>query len=134
MRDGQTMKLTRRGDHVAAAGFLEAHEVSLVTLSGATAGNEYALDQAPMTLGRGPGVDLAFDDAAMSQRHAAFELCSEGFRIRDLGSTNGVRVNGAATQAADLKHGDRLAIGQHEFQVVVAARKRAPRAWVVDDA
>jgi len=134
MRDGQTVKITRRGDSARAAGFLETHQVSLVTLSGTTAGNEYPLEQAPISLGRGPGVDLAFDDAAMSKRHAAFELSSDGFRIRDLGSTNGVLVNGSATQAADLEHGDRLAIGQHEFQYVVALRSRSPRTWVVDDA
>ena len=133
MRDGQTMKITRAGDGGPEAAFLESHQAALVTLSGTTAGNEYPLEQAPMTLGRGPGVDLAFDDNAMSKQHAAFELSSEGFRVRDMGSTNGMLVNGSPAQAADLKHGDRLAIGQHEFQYVVEARSRKPRTWVVDD-
>ena len=131
MRDGQTVKTTRRGSHDAA--FLDKNRAVLVTLSGATAGNEYSLDRAPMTLGRGPGVDLSFDDTAMSKRHAAFELGADGFRVRDLGSTNGILVNGGASQAADLKHGDRLTIGQHVFQYVVEATGKGQRTWVIDD-
>ena len=42
-------------------------------------------------------------------------------------STNGVRVNGAATLSCELKHGDRIEIGESDFQYVVQPRVRQPR-------
>jgi len=45
--------------------------------------------------------------------------------VRDLGSTNGVLVNGTRAPAADLKHADVVTIGEHEFQVVVESRERS---------
>jgi len=133
MRDGRTQRLVRKGEDPAGSSFLEDHRVVLVTLSGATAGQEYLLDRAPLTLGRGPGVDLAFDDPAMSRQHASFELHRDGFRVRDLGSTNGLRVNGSPASGADLEHGDRLEIGGHRFQYVVEAQKRAPQVHLLED-
>ena len=43
-------------------------------------------------------------------------LSLEGFRVRDIGSTNGIVVNGAQVQIAELKHGDRFELGDHIFE------------------
>ncbi len=96
--------------------FFSQYRVSVILASGPSAGNEYFLKWDRVTLGRGPGVDLAFDDASMSREHALLELWEDTFRIRDLGSTNGVLVNGSPVQVAELKHGDRFALGELIFQ------------------
>lgn len=133
MRDGRTRKLNGPLETTARTSFLDHHRVALVVLNGKAAGQELEVQASPTTLGRGPGVDLPFDDAAMSRQHAALEVVEAGLRVRDLGSTNGLRVNGSDVEAADLKHGDRLDIGEHRLQLVVEARRPTQRAYVLHD-
>lgn len=134
MQDGNTRKITRSADAPETRDFFEHNRAALVSLTGTTAGNEYDLDAPKLVVGRGPEAHLRFEDSAMSREHAVFELTDEGFRVRDLGSTNGIAVNGADTLIADLKHGDRVALGEHTFQYVLEDRARGPRTYVVDDA
>jgi predicted component of type VI protein secretion system len=124
VQDGSTRVIAQPGDGSRDRSYLARHRVLLVALSRDLAGSEFPLDQERVLLGRGPGVDLAFNDVTMSRQHAVLELSAEGFRVRDLGSTNGVLVNGTRVPAADLKHADVLGIGEHEFQVVIEARER----------
>ena len=121
-----TVDLERDGGFQA---FLGRFDVKLVVLSGQTAGNQVPIEAERLTLGRGPGVDCSFDDQAMSRQHAIVEFGAEGFRIRDLGSTNGILLNGEPVQSAELSHGDRLDIGSLEFQVVVEKRTAEPEAY-----
>lgn len=133
MHDGQTRKIERRPPPKDGADFFATHAVSLIVLSGSRAGSDYALDKLEVTVGRGADADLGFDDDAMSREHAAFELSETGFRVRDLGSTNGVRVNGHPTLSADLKHGDKIEIGDHSFQYLQEDRAPTPRAYDLSD-
>jgi pSer/pThr/pTyr-binding forkhead associated (FHA) protein len=122
MKDGHTRKLAR--SEVQRSLFLARYSASLVVLEGPAAGNEHVLDREHVSLGRGPGVDLVFADDAMSREHAVLELQADGYRLRDLGSTNGLRVNGSRVSAADLKHADRIEVGEHVLQYVVERRER----------
>lgn len=130
MRDGSTRKLPAAEGRTPRA-FLDRHQAVLVSTNGPEAGTEYPLERACTRIGRGPGVELSFGDQAMSRQHAAIELAADGFRLRDLGSTNGCLVNGAKVQAADLKHADRIRIGEHEFQLVIAERPPRPRTHLL---
>jgi pSer/pThr/pTyr-binding forkhead associated (FHA) protein len=130
MRDGSTRKIPAAGARTSHA-FLERHLVVLVALTGPEAGTEYPLERPCTRVGRGPGVELSFADQAMSRQHAAFELAADGFRLRDLGSTNGCLVNGARVEAADLKHADKIQIGEHQFQLVISERTNRPRAHLL---
>ena len=134
MQDGHTRKVQPPTPVPSGEAFFAAHRAVLVTLSGTTAGNEYEIDRDRVSIGRGPGVDLAFDDSTMSREHAAFEVTDGAMRIRDLASTNGVQVNGAKVLQAELKHGDRISLGDHEFQFVLEERKRDPKAYDVSGA
>lgn len=125
-----TRKLQRAGASEGNA-FLERFSATLVIVSGGAEGTEYALEKASTTVGRGPDVDLAFPDDAMSRQHAAFEIQAMGARVRDMGSTNGTQVNGQRISAVDLKHGDKVTIGEHCFQYVVEERERSGRAYKV---
>ncbi len=129
MHDGQTKKVRSAKPTPPVEGFLGKHRAVIVTLSGTTAGNEYELDQARISIGRGPGVALEFDDSTMSREHAAFEVVDDSVRVRDLGSTNGILVNGAPVLTAKLKHGDRIELGEHKFQFLLEKRKRDPKSY-----
>jgi pSer/pThr/pTyr-binding forkhead associated (FHA) protein len=131
MRDGATRELSRSGEGSNA--FVENFRVTLVIVSGGAEGTEFELVGNTVLVGRGPGVDFAIDDASMSQEHAAFELARDGYRIRDLNSTNGTRVNGETSGVADLKHGDRIELGEHVFQYVVEPLERGPRVFSVPE-
>lgn len=63
------------------------------------------------TLGRLPECDVTLTDPSVSRRHA--RVAEEGgvWRITDLGSTNGVKVNGERVATAELAHGDRIELG-----------------------
>ncbi len=67
--------------------------------------------RASFVLGRAPGCDLVVDDTAASRRHCAIERTSSGYRLVDLKSSNGTRLNGARVESADLKDGDTIQIG-----------------------
>lgn len=132
MKDGSTRRVaTQTGG--AGRGFLAKHKVTLVLASGPHAGNEVALDRERVTLGRGAGADVVFQDASVSAEHAVLELCERGYRLRDLGSTNGVSVNGCKAAVAELKHGDRFELGKVAFRYVVETRKAAPPTHHLDD-
>lgn len=133
MQDGRTRKLAPPKISARRHSFLTANRASLVILEGPAAGCEYDLDRPRLDLGRGPGVDLAFRDDAMSREHVAFEQIDDGFRVRDLASTNGVLLNGSPVLAAELKHGDRLRIGEHTFRYLVEKLERHPETHLLSD-
>jgi len=59
----------------------------------------------PLVVGRsGPGVDVAIPgDPYVSRRHALISRVGERWTIRDLGSTNGTRLNGVALEAREAR-------------------------------
>ncbi|HKQ61657.1 MAG TPA: FHA domain-containing protein [Candidatus Polarisedimenticolaceae bacterium] len=130
MRDGRTQR--HRAASRPAGGvseYLKRFAVKVVLVSGREAGVGFALDRERTIVGRGPGVDRAFDDPAMSRQHAAIEFFGSGFRLRDLGSTNGVTVNGHVVQTAELHHGDHFEIGGQRFLLAVEARESEPETY-----
>jgi pSer/pThr/pTyr-binding forkhead associated (FHA) protein len=132
MRDGLTKKMTVKTEPTDALGvdtFLTAHRAALVAIAGDPQGTEFPLEQECVTLGRGPNVDLAFKDEAMSRQHAAIEFVDGRFRVRDLGSTNGLQVNGSLVQVAALQHGDHVQIGTLEFQLIIEERDQEPETY-----
>jgi pSer/pThr/pTyr-binding forkhead associated (FHA) protein len=129
MRDGKTRKRRSASGAPGVSEFLERFEAKVMLVSGRDAGSGFALDRERVILGRGPGVDRAFDDQAMSRQHAAIEFYGAGFRIRDLGSTNGVLLNGGAVQSAELNHGDRFQIGGQRFLVAIEEREQEPETY-----
>lgn len=131
MRDGRTRKQREVERGGPDTGFASKWKATLVVLTGLRQGTDYELDAPSTVVGRGPGADLEFDDETMSRQHACLELTGDGLRVRDLGSLNGIRINGRTTNAGDLSHGDRLEIGELTLQLLLEERKREPRTYVV---
>jgi pSer/pThr/pTyr-binding forkhead associated (FHA) protein len=66
----------------------------------------------------------------MSRRHAAFNADLRDVIVRDLGSTNGILVNGVKTAEAKLRNGDVVQIGHLQVRYVdeVGPFKEVPAA------
>jgi len=82
-------------------------------------GDEFQLNSAPVTVGRGGQNDLVLsgDDFA-SARHARIEVRGDGVWVQDLESTNGTYVNGARVMGAQrLDPGDVLRVGETDLRV-----------------
>jgi len=122
MRDGRTHKLKTTAPRRSFEQFLQGYRAVLIAVSGGASGTEFELGGPRTVIGRGPGADLAVENPTMSRQHAAVEYAGNGFRVVDLGSTNGIHVNGEPVQVADLRHGDLLEVGAQVFQLVIDER------------
>ncbi|MFN0089177.1 MAG: FHA domain-containing protein, partial [Acidimicrobiales bacterium] len=94
----------------------------LIALDGAPGSAPTPIGAAPLIVGRDPTCGLVLDDGSASRRHASFTLLAPGqVEVRDLGSTNGVQVNGARiTAPVVLRGGEEVRIGDARFAVDVA--------------
>jgi hypothetical protein len=82
-------------------------------------------------VGRGDGCQLVLDDPLISRRHACFVVDEREITVKDLGSTNGVLVNGTRVDDIQLVvPGDQITIGRHNAElcwVPFSAAERGPR-------
>ncbi|MBY0372191.1 GGDEF domain-containing protein, partial [bacterium] len=62
-------------------------------------------------LGRDAACEICIDDPHVSRVHAEFDLVDGALVIRDLGSTNGVFVNGNRIREQKLSDGDKILVG-----------------------
>jgi hypothetical protein len=68
------------------------------------------------TIGRSRDCDIVLDDSSISRRHAEIRPAGEGWTVADLGSTNGVRLNGRPVEGSrPLQAGDRVELGSTEI-------------------
>jgi hypothetical protein len=70
----------------------------------------------PVTvLGRSSGCDIRLTDPNVSRRHAELRQDGTSWWIVDLGSTNGIEVNGSRAERAKLENGDTVTLGETEL-------------------
>jgi ABC-type multidrug transport system ATPase subunit len=89
-------------------------------------------------IGRDPGNDVVLDDLWVSQKHAEIRKAGDNdYQLVDLGSTNGLHLNGARVPRGKLAVGDTFTIGRHEFLFDGAAvyhhDDQGPTSIVADD-
>ena len=84
------------------------------------------LDKAVLFFGRHPDCDVRLGDSPkVSRRHCCIAQVDDRWVVRDLGSMNGVTLNGTrVAREADLTVGDELLIGDFAFTVVERAGKK----------
>lgn len=89
------------------------------------AGRQQILVNARTVIGRGSDADFVIEDAGSSRRHA--EVLWDGRRamLRDLGSTNGTKVNGSRAKEAPLTNDSVITIGHTDivFRVVATTER-----------
>jgi len=71
-----------------------------------------SLDQPVTRVGRKEGNDWVLQDGSVSGTHCEIEKSDTGFLIRDLGSTNGTKVNNEPIKERPLFRNDILLIGE----------------------
>ncbi len=74
-------------------------------------GKRETFDTPRARVGAGPGNDLIIDDPTVSAVHLEIAATERGFRLRDLDSTNGTRVNGVRVSDAMLEPGQVVSVG-----------------------
>jgi hypothetical protein len=75
------------------------------------AGKRTVLSGARVVLGRSRDCDIQLDDPNTSRRHAEVRRDGDAWVIVDLGSTNGIKVNGSRVAEAELHPGDEVTLG-----------------------
>lgn len=87
-------------------------------------------DGEAVTLGRAPGNSVVLEHNSVSRNHAVIEPADGGWRVRDLGSKNGLRIEGRRVDAAPLASGQWFSVGDVfcEFAQLDAAEVEAARA------
>lgn len=80
-------------------------------------------------VGRKEVCDLRLDHRSVSKMHCVFVKTEGMLLLRDLGSTNGTRVNGQRVRRAALLPNDQVEIAQFKFKVFLGPDLPAPCAY-----
>jgi hypothetical protein len=78
-------------------------------------GRSHDLTKPTVVIGRSKESDIRVSDPNVSRRHAEIRHEGSDFFIVDLGSTNGISVNGRALKRAKLDDEDRITLGSTEL-------------------
>jgi two-component system cell cycle response regulator len=91
----------------------DSHTACLVAIypTGPAMGARYRLDHTAMQIGREDACGVRLADHTVSRRHARIDAEPEGYRITDMGSTNGTFVNDRRVSSQLLSDGDYLRLG-----------------------
>jgi hypothetical protein len=106
------------GTRVFEAPVVRAPAAALEVLEPGREPRRIALGARPTTIGRGSDCDVVLADAHASRHHARLEARGGLIVLTDLGSTNGLRVNGHRVREVVLGVGDRIELGQSLLRVV----------------
>ena len=104
-------------------GNLDTREWALIRYVGQPLGEFIALPPEGLDLGRAPENGLCLPEPEVSRRHARLQVSAdlESVELRDLGSTNGIFVNGRRVPAdpgpVPLKAEDVIRVGKHAFKL-----------------
>jgi hypothetical protein len=87
----------------------------LVPLEGPQTGELFSLGSRAI-VGTSPDCTIVLKDPSISGRHAEIAIAGRGYRITDLGSTNGTYVNDKRVTSEDLIDNDSVRLGRTNFK------------------
>jgi pSer/pThr/pTyr-binding forkhead associated (FHA) protein len=93
-----------------------------------TEGPNILLDKPILLLGRHQECDIQLGSRKVSRRHCCLAQVNDYLVVRDLGSTNGIRINGVRVLEGSLRTGDEITIGNQRYQVQWNAKPDEPVA------
>ena len=88
-------------------------------MSGAQAGTKYDIDKDETVIGRGAENTIVLNEPAVSHKHCAIIRDGRMFSVRDVGSTNGTRLNESKVTDNRLKPKDIVTIGDGPNDVLM---------------
>jgi hypothetical protein len=107
-----SVPIVQRGLEIASTG-----GPAFIGLQGIVAGSTFALTLGDLTIGRDGDNEIVLAENTVSRRHARVLRSGQGqFTVMDLGSANGIYVNGMRVQRAILNGGDEVKIGDNYFR------------------
>src|SRR4051812_18297262 len=80
-------------------------------------GPDIPLDRTMVVVGRHPQCDARLDSLRVSRHHCCMTQDKDELVVRDLGSTNGIRINGQRVEMGRLRPGDELSIAHIRFRL-----------------
>ncbi len=78
---------------------------------------EVSLEGDELRLGRAPDNDIVLPDYSVSRQHAILRRAGDQWQVLDMGSTNGVQIDGRSVQEHVVRPGERIKIGVFELWV-----------------
>jgi len=88
--------------------------------AGDAATSHIRISEFPIRIGRGYRNDIIISDPHINPDHIEIDWSDDAWQVKDLGSINGLFVNGIGTAQARLYSGDRIRIGQTELRTLRA--------------
>lgn len=98
----------------------------LLVIKGPEEGQVYPLEEDEVLIGRDPTCEITLEDRTLSRQHAKILINGDNLTIEDLGSVNGVLVNGVKVSSGELKIDDRLTLGNIELHLRPATDETSP--------
>jgi DNA-binding NtrC family response regulator len=95
--------------------------IQIIVLSGSSKGTTQRIGER-LRIGKAPDNDLVLADDTVSRHHCELTRASDGIHVRDLGSTNGTRVQGARVTEAVVQPGVVLKVGEVEMALRPSVR------------
>jgi pSer/pThr/pTyr-binding forkhead associated (FHA) protein len=80
-------------------------------------GPDITLDRAMIVVGRDAHCDTRLDSLRVSRHHCCMTRKNDQVVVRDLGSTNGIRINGMRVETGSLRPGDELSIAHFRYRL-----------------
>jgi pSer/pThr/pTyr-binding forkhead associated (FHA) protein len=80
-------------------------------------GPSILMDKPILMFGRHQECDVQLNSKKVSRRHCVLAQVEDHLVVRDLGSTNGVKINGQKVREGTLQPGDELVIGNFRYQI-----------------
>jgi len=96
-------------------------------------GDPVPLLQKRLLVGRRDSCDIALRFPNVSSRHCEMEFVDGYWLVRDLGSSNGTKVNGVRVRAKWVMPGDELSIAKHRFKLDYNVASDAPPPPPIND-
>lgn len=81
----------------------------------------FLVEDRAVTLGRAPDCDLVLNHESVSRAHARFSREGDGWKVEDLGSKNGIRVNTFRVECERIRDGDRIDLGTARLYVEIGS-------------
>jgi pSer/pThr/pTyr-binding forkhead associated (FHA) protein len=89
---------------------------------------DITLDRAMVVVGRHPNCDTRLDSARVSRHHCCMTREDDQVVVRDLGSTNGIRINGKRVVTARVRPGDELSIAHFRYRLELEGEEKSEHA------